>query len=175
VVDDIVRDWKFVSTINPETISRVDVLKGEKTAQFGEKGKNGVIRITSKTPDEIARVHERMALTEKSIALTLQIDASHRPREYDARFRVRGYAKQEPLWIVDGIIQPKGVSNSARLDPNMIESISVLKEKESVAKYGNEGQYGVIIITMKKTRQQVSPVKHGVEPVKHIDSIQLKP
>jgi TonB-dependent SusC/RagA subfamily outer membrane receptor len=40
---------KQLNAINPDSIDRIDVLKGkEQTAMYGEKGANGVILITTK-------------------------------------------------------------------------------------------------------------------------------
>ena len=42
--------------IKPDDIQSIDVLKGEKaTAQFGEKGQNGVIIVTMKKSEKIKR------------------------------------------------------------------------------------------------------------------------
>ncbi len=51
-----------------------------------------------------------------------------------------------PLVVVDGIIR----SNIAQIDPNSIESMSVLKDAAAVAPYGLGGANGVILITTKK-------------------------
>ncbi|MDR1116555.1 MAG: TonB-dependent receptor [Tannerella sp.] len=50
-----------------------------------------------------------------------------------------------PLIIVDGI--PRDFS---RLDPNTIESITILKDAAAVASYGMAGANGVILVTTKK-------------------------
>jgi TonB-linked SusC/RagA family outer membrane protein len=51
----------------------------------------------------------------------------------------------EPLYITDGV-----PSNMGLLDPNNIESVTVLKGASAAAIYGSAGQNGVIIITTKK-------------------------
>jgi TonB-dependent SusC/RagA subfamily outer membrane receptor len=53
-----------------------------------------------------------------------------------------------PLIILDGkeIVQ----SDSLKIAPNDIESITVLKDKSSAEIYGEKGENGVIIITSKK-------------------------
>jgi TonB-linked SusC/RagA family outer membrane protein len=51
-----------------------------------------------------------------------------------------------PLVVVDGIIR----ANINQIDPNTIESISVLKDAAAVAPYGLGGANGVILITTKK-------------------------
>ncbi|GAC1530248.1 MAG: hypothetical protein NVS3B15_09030 [Sediminibacterium sp.] len=85
-----------------------------------------------------------------------------------ATINVRGSASirgnQEPLYVVDGVpISPGGTTGTASgvegsstprnplafLNPNDIESISVLKDASSAAIYGSRGANGVIIITTK--------------------------
>ncbi|MEO5649184.1 MAG: SusC/RagA family TonB-linked outer membrane protein, partial [Ginsengibacter sp.] len=85
-----------------------------------------------------------------------------------ATINIRGSASirgnQEPLYVVDGVpISPGGTTGTASgvegsssprnplafLNPNDIESISVLKDASSAAIYGSRGANGVIIITTK--------------------------
>ena len=73
-----------------------------------------------------------------------------------ATVRVRGLGTindNEPLYIIDGV--PAGTGNN--LNPNDIESISVLKDASSAAIYGTRGANGVIIITTKKGRLGQKP------------------
>lgn len=66
------------------------------------------------------------------------------PGTFDVDFDIRGFGT--PLIIIDGV--PR--TNMARLDPNEIESISVLKDA-SAAVYGVQAANGVVLITTKKT------------------------
>ena len=63
--------------------------------------------------------------------------------------RVRGYSSNSgslgPLLIVDGL----KVDNIQYLDPEMIESIEVLKDAASAAIYGAEAGNGVVLVTTK--------------------------
>ncbi len=52
----------------------------------------------------------------------------------------------EPLYIVDG----KEVENVDEIDPDNIESISVLKNKNSISLYGEKGKNGAVLITTRK-------------------------
>lgn len=51
-----------------------------------------------------------------------------------------------PYYVVDG----KHVTDISHIKPEYIESISVLKDKSAIDKYGENGKNGVIEITMKK-------------------------
>ena len=67
----------------------------------------------------------------------------------DAFIRVRGMGTiqdSKPLYVIDGVPGDPGSS----LNPNDIESISVLKDASSAAIYGTRGANGVILITTKR-------------------------
>ncbi|WP_298222117.1 SusC/RagA family TonB-linked outer membrane protein [Flavobacterium sp.] len=73
--------------------------------------------------------------------------------------RIRGGASlslsNDPLIVIDGVpidnTNPAGVSNPFSLiNPNDIESFSILKDASSTAIYGSRASNGVIIITTKK-------------------------
>lgn len=92
------------------------------------------------------------------------------------KIRVRGVSSllgsQEPVWVVDGVIQrdpqPFNSEDNTKfsvdaddisqlagnaiswLNPNDIESITVLKDVSATAIYGSEAANGVIVITTKK-------------------------
>ncbi|MBO9151030.1 M56 family metallopeptidase [Chitinophaga sp. GCM10012297] len=65
----------------------------------------------------------------------------------------RADTTNKPLIVVDGKpYPPNGINYPTlnNLDPNTIESITVLKDKSASAIYGSAGNYGVILITTKK-------------------------
>ena len=66
--------------------------------------------------------------------------------------RIRGTgsisAGRQPLFVIDGIIS--SASNWSDINPNTIESVSVLKDATATALYGSRGANGVIVITTKK-------------------------
>ena len=68
-----------------------------------------------------------------------------------AAIRIRGesslYGKNDPLVVVDGVPIENGLNS---INPNDIETISVLKDASSTAIYGNRASAGVIMITTKK-------------------------
>jgi len=55
----------------------------------------------------------------------------------------------EPLFVIDGMPVRGAASSAADINPNDIESMSVLKGAAASALYGQEGANGVIIITTK--------------------------
>ena len=80
------------------------------------------------------------------------------------QIRIRGIgsisSSSAPLWVIDGVPVNSGdfsgATNSsnllAGLNPNDIESISVLKDAASASIYGSRAANGVILVTTKKGR-----------------------
>lgn len=88
------------------------------------------------------------------------IQYSGQPGEDDPVLYVRGIAslyeeRSEPLMIVDGVER-----SFMQLDPNEIESISVLKDASATAVYGVKGANGVIIVTTRRGKE--GPAKISV-------------
>ena len=70
------------------------------------------------------------------------------PGADNASIQIRGIAttgNSAPLVVVDGIIR----NNINQVDPNTIESVTVLKDAAAVAPYGVGGANGVLLITTK--------------------------
>ena len=67
--------------------------------------------------------------------------------------RIRGFsslnADNKPLWIVDGMPYSGDLNN---LNPNDVESMTVLKDAASNSLYGARGANGVVMITTKKAK-----------------------
>ncbi len=82
----------------------------------------------------------------------------------------------EPLFVVDGMPIRGGASSMADLNPNDIESMSVLKGAAASALYGQEGANGVILITTKSGKDgKVTVTASGgweISNVAHMPTIQ---
>lgn len=83
-----------------------------------------------------------------------------------AQIRIRGgaslNASNDPLYVIDGLVidnnTAKGMSNIlAMINPNDIETFTVLKDASATAIYGSRASNGVIIITTKKGRSGQKP------------------
>lgn len=72
-----------------------------------------------------------------------------------AAIRIRGGASlnatNDPLVVIDGLPVDKGLSS---INPNDIESFSILKDASATAIYGSRGSNGVVLITTKKGSKQ---------------------
>ncbi len=89
----------------------------------------------------------------------LQVTSSGGAAGGGSTIRIRGgaslNASNDPLIVIDGVpVESNGLAGSANLlntiNPNDIESISVLKDASATALYGSRASNGVLIITTKK-------------------------
>ena len=64
-----------------------------------------------------------------------------------------------PLIIVDGV----PVSNIDNVNPNDVESLSVLKDAASAAIYGSRGAAGVILVTTKRAKEGQSSLEYNYQ------------
>jgi TonB-linked SusC/RagA family outer membrane protein len=101
----------------------------------------------------------------------VQITSSSGTPGSSSRIVIRGanslYGNNEALMVIDGIPvnndetgnlnSGPGTNRIADLDPNIIESINVLKGGAATALYGSDGAKGVIIITTKAGSQNKKP------------------
>ncbi|MFV0507262.1 MAG: SusC/RagA family TonB-linked outer membrane protein [Bacteroidales bacterium] len=84
----------------------------------------------------------------------LQVSQSYAPGQ-GASFNIRGTTSLNgggPLVLVDGVVQDPNLIN-----PDDVESVSVLKDAASAAIYGARAAYGVVLITTKKGKREQTP------------------
>jgi len=130
VVDGIPQKSGDLNKIDPNTIASMNVLKGKAaTRLYGEDAKNGVIIISTKSPDS----KDDFTQTEKTANQIV----------------IKGISLKDadPLYVVDGKVMKN--FNETSLDSEKIESISVLKGESAIKKYGAKAKNGVIEITLK--------------------------
>lgn len=82
------------------------------------------------------------------------VQESGQPGADDANLVIRG-SKSGALYIVDGI--PRTINE---INPNDIETVSVLKDASATAVYGINGAGGVVIITTKKGAEGTTKVNY---------------
>lgn len=89
--------------------------------------------------------------------------ASGEPGADDASIFIRGIATfqgdSSPAYIINGIERTS--ADFARMDPNDIESINVLKDAASAAIFGMRGANGVIVITTKRGTDGKASIKYS--------------
>ncbi len=110
---------------------------------------------------------EILTTTHSSLAQALQGKVSGlqirqntgEPGSFDTRINIRGFGT--PLYIIDGVAR-EGNGGFQKLNPEDIESISILKDA-AAAIYGLRAANGVIIVTTKKgTKGETKFNYHGV-------------
>ncbi|WP_020528102.1 M56 family metallopeptidase [Flexithrix dorotheae] len=159
---------KEIFDLDPHEIKRMDVLKGESAiAMYGEKGKDGVILITTKNNKESKENQKKKIdlIDNKNI----ESDSTFSGKHHVSRVKiVSPNGVLEPLYVIDGKIQ----TEINDLDPNSIKNIEVLKDEAAIAKYGDKGKNGVIIITTKsfKEPKEKEKVKTKVKVKKFAES-----
>ena len=128
-----------IESIEPENIESITVLKdAQGKIVYGDKGKNGVIVITTKAAagdkaGDVKVIGYGMPTTKNDPRESIQVDGFANDPE------------NPPLYIVDG----KPAAEIESIEPENIESISVLKDAQAKILYGDKGKNGVIIITTK--------------------------
>ena len=76
----------------------------------------------------------------------ISLQSSGQPGSDQASLNIRGFG--QALWIVDGV-----ETNFNNIDPNQIESLSILKDG-SASIYGSRAGNGVILVTTKRGKDQ---------------------
>ena len=122
---------KELTTLNHDNVASINVLKGEKAiSEYGDKGKNGVIVVSTKKED--SKNNDGLIILGKS----------------DSVVKIKSTDGKEPLYILDGKeITSKEMKD---IDPKNIEKVEVLKDDAATKKYGDKGKNGVVMITTKK-------------------------
>ena len=149
LLDNEVSTYDQLDRISPENIESFGVIKKENSLEVLKKhnaeNKKGIISVVTKEgiasgkvkKDEV-RVVGFGSMSDPGNPLNIKVMK---------RDSVSVSVKEKPLIFIDGI---KAADDAmSRLDPNTIESISVLKDATSVKLYGDEGRSGVILITTK--------------------------
>ena len=151
IIDGQVQGDDFdISCLNPDFIGKVEVWSPENAEKrFGEKGKKGVISITSKEP----------------VTIDSTADGSVKVQYIAADGSMESSDVLQPLFVVDGQVMPEDYSLKT-VKPEDIESISVLKDGKQTEVYGERAKDGVICITLKKKEEEKPvrfiPVSEGV-------------
>ena len=127
--------------VDPNNIKSINVLKGAAAIKlYGDKGKNGVVEIFSKSKTEKKNSFTNNDINIKELIKMATTVKGNNPVESNSSHKT-------PLFILNGKEASKNeISN---LDRNKIETVFVLKGKAAIKLYGKKGKDGVIIITTK--------------------------
>ncbi len=151
-----------LENINPSDIERVEVFKGKQAiTTYGEKGKNGVVSITTKTgvivngfpitlkPSVLQGKASGFVTGDKTTAITLtdtkpNTQTGNKPV---AKVLIKNAPGDDMLYFIDG--KESKQSDMNLLDPNTIQSVDVLKDEQGKKGYGEKGKNGVVKIVTK--------------------------
>lgn len=136
---------------NTENLEEVTVVA------FAKQKKESVIgSISTVKPSELKVPSSNLttALAGR-VAGLISYQRSGEPGKDDANFFVRGVTtfgyKADPLILIDGVELTS--TDLARLQPDDIESFSIMKDATSSALYGARGANGVIMVTTKEGKE----------------------
>jgi TonB-dependent SusC/RagA subfamily outer membrane receptor len=155
IMDGKTVSWEQMKDLKPNDINAINIIKGEKATEYGIEGKNGVILIQSKfiappPPPSIAPPPPPSIAPPPPPVEVVSVVGTK-----GAIINNRG---KTPLYVINGLPVQKNSNNPLQnINPNDIESISILKDKSAVSLYGKEGEDGVVLITTK------SGVKSGIK------------
>jgi TonB family protein len=144
-----------VRSINPKNIQSIEILKGEKAiAAYGDKGKNGVIKITTKPP-----LYPQQKTSSQDPKEVVVVGYSTKPKAEAGTLNsiVLKNADNQPLYVLNG--QVITIQEASDILSSGVESINVLKDKTATEKYGDKGKNGVIEIITK-----ANPPITGTQP-----------
>jgi TonB-dependent SusC/RagA subfamily outer membrane receptor len=162
IMDGKTVSWEQMKNLKPDDLIAINVLKGEKTESYGPAGKKGVILIQTKfaanrpiskiappPPPHIAPPPPPHIAPPPPphIAPPPPPHIDPPPPPADSATIV---GTKIPLYVINGVPVQKNTNNPLQnINPNDIESISILKDKSAVSLYGQEGEDGVVLITTK--------------------------
>ena len=149
------------TTVNVGMVEATQQLSDVVVVTYGTRKKSdltgAVTAITTKDFQK-GNVNSSEQLLQGKVA-GLQITSGGGSAGGGSRIRIRGgaslNASNDPLIVIDGVpVESNGVSGNGNLlnsiNPNDIESMSVLKDASATALYGSRASNGIIIITTKK-------------------------
>lgn len=88
---------------------------------------------------------------------------SGRPGADGAGIVIRGQSSilgnNTPLVVIDGLLLDMAAFN--QIDPNAIESVTVLKDAASTAIYGSRGSAGVVVVRTKRAKNQGTQISYN--------------
>ncbi len=146
------------SVVNVTLESSANQLDNVTVVAFGTQKKESVVSsITTVSPDELQVPSSNLTTAFAGrIAGMISYQRSGEPGQNNADFFVRGVTtfgtgKSDPLILIDNI--ELSSNDLARLNPDDIQSFSVLKDAAATALYGSRGANGIIMVTTKEGRE----------------------
>ncbi|MCD8164960.1 MAG: TonB-dependent receptor [Bacteroides sp.] len=162
------RSQTLPATNNMRVVMGEDIMRMDEVVVIGygvQKKVNLTGAVASVRSDEILKAQS----ANTSNALIGQIpgliakQTSGEPRQDGSQLYIRGVAtfqgNTSPTYIIDGI-ERQG-EDFARIDPNEIESVTILKDAASAAVFGMRGANGVVLVTTKRGAADKTSIRYS--------------
>lgn len=171
-----VKDQKPLNVVLEEDVSDLDEVK---VVAYGKSTKREMTGAVTSVKGE-----DMLSVPSSSIATMLQgrvagMDISNisgSPGSAGTATVLRGFNSlnseqrdlSSPLWVIDGVpvsnmtSSVTGTNVLSELDPEMIESVEVLKDAAATSLYGSRAANGVVLVTTKKGKEGQKMIKAGV-------------
>lgn len=140
------------TTINVQLEENIEQLSDVVVVGYGTQKKKTVVgSVVQTTGEDLLKVGNVSTVSEALAGLlpgVSTMQAAGMPGATEATILIRGQSSwnnNKPLYMVDGVER-----DFNDIDPNEIESISVLKDASATAVYGVKAANGVILITTKR-------------------------
>lgn len=168
------------STINVKLLDDAIQLEGVVVTALGIKRKPDEITtatqlVKSEELNQAKAVNAAVGLVGKVSGL--QINTINNGVNPDTRIQLRGFrsitGNNEALIVINGVISTAGAF--AELNPEIIESVNVMKGSNGAALYGSRGSNGVIIVTTKKGTKDVEKFKIALNTTFTVEQASMFP
>jgi|GEM_PF-1307385 len=158
-----------ISKFEADSIAEIKILKDDDAILlFGQEAVNGVILVTTKSGKNSAsnlEMERKLSLLpgRKSISKITNLKITKLPAKTDSlsvtdtpKIIIRGLEKgvnsfDDVVYILDG--QKIDKNGMDWINPEIIQSIVILKKDSAIAKYGPQAANGVVIITTKNQKK----------------------
>lgn len=162
-VIDVSNQTKINVQLEPKTQELEDVT----IVAFGKQKKESVLSsISSVNVDELHVPTSNLttALAGRMSGV-ISYQRSGEPGQDNAEFFIRGVTtfgyKKDPLILIDGI--ELSADDLSRLNPDDVQSFSIMKDATATALYGARGANGVILVTTKEGREGKTKISFRYE------------
>ena len=141
-----------LDNLNHSNIESINVFKGDTaTKAYGNKGKNGVMLVTTKKQNK----SPWKVSAERNNVIYATKDTIYVNEKPNVLKKLANDFEKQPLYILDG----KEITKKELdlLDEQTINAVSITKGEHAIRQYGEKGKNGVIIIKSRISGSQNSP------------------
>jgi hypothetical protein len=152
IIDGKIAKKSTLKNLDTNNIKSMNVLKDKSAIEaYGDKGKNGVIVLKTKSKNPWAISGDVQVQTfeidETTDSTTYKIFSVDKNDKKTYEFVSKKSSEEKPLYILDDkIISQKEFQ---LIDANNIKSMNVIKNENAIKIYGEKGKNGVVIIKSK--------------------------